>query len=472
MAVILCSALMVAAGRWVLLLMWLLAMLCAQGEGGRGSTAPFVGRNEEGDLVLNPAPSRGVLLNGTDAVAELRAVQQLLEAQGQQIALLQAQERMVATMQEDVCSLMRLVLGGADLAAEMQLIPTVGGADWEAFEVDGTPFLAVANSGEGVLHSVNSAIYRWSGSKFVHWQDIPTKGAVDWESFEINGIPYLAVANHFDDAKAEPKLANSVIYRWNGTAFEHFQDILTSGARDWAAFEISGTPHLVVANSYNDTVYDSVIYSWNGSTFVAAHWIPTLGAMDWEAFAIDGTPFLAVANAGSGPNATFILNSTIYRWSYILSSFERVQDVPTIGGNDWAAFTIDGVPFLAVANKRSDSSWTVNSVIYRWNGLRFVAVQDIPTVGAVDWEAFEINGIPFLAMASAGDAFNRKMNSALYRWNGTAFWQVQTVTSVGANDLAAFKIQGASFLAMANVRNDSSWEIQSTIYQLVDVCLP
>ena len=68
---------------------------------------------------------------------------------------------------------------------EFQVIPTTGVVDWEAFDIEGTPYLAVASFLECGSHNVNSKPFRWSGASFVEFQMIPTTGAVDWVAFDI-----------------------------------------------------------------------------------------------------------------------------------------------------------------------------------------------------------------------------------------------------------------------------------------------
>jgi len=157
----------------------------------------------------------------------------------------------------------------------------MGAMDVAAFVMDDVHYIAVANQFNDATYELNSVIYRWNGTAFDHFQDIPTKGASDWEPFQIRGEQYLAVANNRD---ASGYIVDSVIYKWNGTAFGHFQDIPTVGARSWAYIEISGEPFLAVANfqsaatNYSD---NSIVYSWlrDGSGFVPLQEIPTTGVI-------------------------------------------------------------------------------------------------------------------------------------------------------------------------------------------------
>uniref|UniRef100_H3B4X8 Thrombospondin type laminin G domain and EAR repeats n=1 Tax=Latimeria chalumnae TaxID=7897 RepID=H3B4X8_LATCH len=59
-------------------------------------------------------------------------------------------------------------------------------------------FLAVANLGEAEGRRGFSMIYKWSHrkSKFFLYQKVKTESARDWEAFQIAGETFLAVANH------------------------------------------------------------------------------------------------------------------------------------------------------------------------------------------------------------------------------------------------------------------------------------
>ena len=58
---------------------------------------------------------------------------------------------------------------------------------------------------------------------FAEFQSLPTSGAHDWEAFEISGEPYLAVANHVNDGGSYN--IESKIYKWDGAQFAEFQSI-------------------------------------------------------------------------------------------------------------------------------------------------------------------------------------------------------------------------------------------------------
>lgn len=59
-------------------------------------------------------------------------------------------------------------------------------------------FLAVANFEPNEKGQEFSVIYKWSQRRlrFMPYQRVPTHSARDWEAFEVAGEHFLAVANH------------------------------------------------------------------------------------------------------------------------------------------------------------------------------------------------------------------------------------------------------------------------------------
>lgn len=147
--------------------------------------------------------------------------------------------------------------------------------------------------------------------------------------------------------------------------------------------------------------------------------------------------------------------------------FETQQTIATIGALDWESFEIGGETYLAVANHHNDSSYNVDSMIYKWNGTLFVEFQAVPTNSACDWESFEIDGETYLAVANYHNDSSYNINSRIYKWDGTSFVEVQTIPTNGACDWENFEINGETYLAVANYHNDSTKNIDSRIYQAI-----
>ncbi|XP_036395888.1 thrombospondin-type laminin G domain and EAR repeat-containing protein [Megalops cyprinoides] len=291
------------------------------------------------------------------------------------------------------------------------------------FTVGNKMFLAVANS-RGAREGAQelSVIYKWSDRKlkFLRYQTLETHSARDWEAFHIQGEAFLAVANHRQGDSNHN--IDSVIYKWNpGTrVFEVNQTIQTSGAYDWEFFTAGPYYFLVVANTFNgaSTQIESIIYIWLGGMFQPFQAIVTFGATDWEMFQIGNRIFLAVANSQKlyrkGPSI-YTLNSTIYELNMTTRTFLRFQDILTYSAVDWEFFTLGDEKFLVVANSYDGTSYSLNSVIYRWQGYEgFVPIHQLPTIGCKDWEFFSSKEGSYLIYSSATEPLSKVFKLRTY----------------------------------------------------------
>ncbi|XP_060684064.1 thrombospondin-type laminin G domain and EAR repeat-containing protein-like [Hemiscyllium ocellatum] len=305
-----------------------------------------------------------------------------------------------------------------------QNITTYEAQAWKHFSIGPEVFLAVANFEKNERNQEYSVIYRWSQRRlrFVLYQRLPTHSARDWEAFQIDGETFLAVANHREGNNHN---IDSIIYKWNPNArmFERNQTIPTSGAYDWEFFTIGPYSFLVVANTFNGTstrIY-SRIYIQLGGMFRLFQSIPTFGATDWEVFRVQERVFLAVANSQSYETGAvnrvnaFNINSTIYELNITAQMFVKFQDIPTNSAVDWEFFTVGDDSFLVVANSFDGSKFFLNSVIYRWQGYEsFVPVHQLPTYGCTDWEKFHTADGSYLIYSSAKERISKVLKLKTY----------------------------------------------------------
>ncbi|KAG8505757.1 Thrombospondin-type laminin G domain and EAR repeat-containing protein, partial [Galemys pyrenaicus] len=278
-------------------------------------------------------------------------------------------------------------------------------------------FLAVANLEPDEQGREFSVIYKWRPRRlrFTPYQRVATHSARDWEAFQVAGEHFLAVANH---RAGDNHNIDSVIYRWNPQTrlFEANQTIATSGAYDWEFFTVGPYSFLAVANAFNGTStrLHSHLYIWLVGSFRLFQSFLTFGAADWEVFRIGERVFLAVANSHSydaerqARNDSYVINSVIYELNVSAQSFVKFQEIPTCSALDWEFFSVGEDYFLVVANSFDGSSFSVNSVIYRWQGYEgFVAVHSLPTFGCRDWEAFRTAAGYYLVYSSAKEPLSR-----------------------------------------------------------------
>ncbi|XDA71564.1 hypothetical protein R6Z07F_001917 [Ovis aries] len=301
--------------------------------------------------------------------------------------------------------------------ASYQDIPTHQAQSWRHFTIGKKVFLAVANFEPNEKGQEFSVIYKWSQRRlrFTPYQRVPTHSARDWEAFEVAGEHFLAVANH---REGDNHNIDSVIYKWNpGTRlFEANQTIATSGAYDWEFFTVGPYAFLAVANAFNGTStrLQSNLYVRLGGTFQLFQSFLTFGAADWEVFHIGERVFLAVANSHRYDvemrmqNDSYVINSVIYELNVTAQTFVRFQEIRTCSALDWEFFSVGEDYFLVVANSFDGNTFSVNSIIYRWQGYEgFVAVHSLPTFGCRDWEAFRTAAGSYLVYSSAKEPLSR-----------------------------------------------------------------
>ncbi|CAN9502415.1 unnamed protein product [Ophioblennius macclurei] len=310
-----------------------------------------------------------------------------------------------------------------------QNISTYGALAWRHFTMGKKLFLVGSNSGGDPDSQMSkksevdfSVIYKWSKRRkqFVQFQTLQTHCARDWEAFHINQETYLAVANHRKGNNNHT--INSVIYKWSRLtkSFEAHQMLMTSGAYDWEFFTVGPYHFLVVANAFDGvtTSVDSVIYIWVNGSFQVFQTIKTFCATDWEMFQIGSRVFLVVANGhrlySSGPSQ-YTINSTIYELDMGGQLFVRFQDIVTHSAVDWEFFSLGEEYFLVVANSFNGESYSLNSILYRWQGYEgFVPIHWLPTIGCSDWEFFSFKGESYLIYSSAKASLSKVFKLKTY----------------------------------------------------------
>ena len=133
---------------------------------------------------------------------------------------------------------------------------------------NGTIYLAIANykkSGNNGNFDIDSFIYRWNGTKLVHYQSIPTHGAMDLDSFTTpSGEVFLVVANSYTEKGAKFNV-KSAVYKLVDIKFNLYQQLPSAEAYYVHAFTHKGKQYLVVVNKHDGRIFniDSPVYIWN-----------------------------------------------------------------------------------------------------------------------------------------------------------------------------------------------------------------
>ena len=104
------------------------------------------------------------------------------------------------------------------------------------------------------LNAINSYIYRWDSTMFVHHQDIATLGDLDLDSFmTADGHVFLGAAKAF---------VQSAVYKMANNKFNLYQKLSTTGTAYVHAFTHKGKQYLAAVNYFDGKSYnlDSAVY--------------------------------------------------------------------------------------------------------------------------------------------------------------------------------------------------------------------
>ena len=105
------------------------------------------------------------------------------------------------------------------------------------FIIHNITYIACGNG----LSADTVTVLKWSGKQFEAFQDLPS--SIVYGIIRANGIVYLAIANFRESFKNNGDFdINSFIYRWNNTKFVHHQSIPTHGAMGWDSFTRGSVP--------------------------------------------------------------------------------------------------------------------------------------------------------------------------------------------------------------------------------------
>jgi hypothetical protein len=242
----------------------------------------------------------------------------------------------------------------------------------------------------------------------------------------------------------------------------------TVGERDFLAIpqlamDSVGSP---AGMNGGDSVTDLLVLTREADGYVDYQRIPAPGGEDAEVFTIGTDIFLAVASirTGRGPY-DYAINSVIHRWDG--AKFQPFQEIPTYAAKQWRHFTIGDRHFLALAQGvTAGSGQNRPSVIFEWDGGRFVPFQEITSQWSYNWHFFEVAGQHFLAHADNVE------QSLLYRWDGDRFVAYQVLVDTGGRAFATFHPAGRTYLACAVLHTDSvlyRWEgDRFTLHQVLD----
>lgn len=241
-----------------------------------------------------------------------------------------------------------------------QRFPTFAAKQWHHFRVGTRLFLALAQGvtveGPVARNPRSSRIFEWNGDRFVDFQTLEGGWGYNWVDFELAGQYFLGYADH---------MSASGLMTWNGESFVPFQDFSQRGGRAFEFFHADGEAWLAFANLTGE----SSLYRWQGGRFVVRQSLGGPGAREFALVRTAQALYLVKINFIHGtPAAPKVdLMSCLYRWNQ--GRLEMVEEFPTSGGTDAAAFSADGHIFIAVSNSLSpEIRFRQDTVIYRLQG--------------------------------------------------------------------------------------------------------
>ena len=168
--------------------------------------------------------------------------------------------------------------------------------------------------------------------------------------------------------------------------------------------------------------------------------LPTTGGRIAITFVIEEKLFLAIGNTLNATGGTHNIMLQIYRLEQDIFTLYHTLNSLKISAIEY--FTINGVHFLAVANKKNDTSNRVDSVVYRWQGERFEEFQRIATIGASDILYFHSNEKNFLFVSN-------RMNSTIriYQWKNGNFSDIVYESTMVSYKCDVFNIESFVYIA-------------------------
>jgi hypothetical protein len=244
-----------------------------------------------------------------------------------------------------------------------------------------------------------------------------------------------------------------------GAVLTELQRIPTSGARAVETFAVGGhellaVPQLAVdvpgqkaAMNGGDSDTDLLLLRRMDERFVPFATLPASGGEDAEFFTIGDQSFLAVASirSGSGPYE-YAIESTIFVWED--EGFVPFQRIKTFAAKQFKHWSIGDRHFLGLAQGlRLPGLEEDNkpSMVFEWDGTRFVEFQRVESEWAYNWHAFRLEDSWFVAHAE------HLGPSVLYRWDGQRLVPHQELIARAGRAFATFRRGDSQYLVVAGL---------------------
>lgn len=338
----------------------------------------------------------------------------------------------------------------------IQLISTVQATSSVIFSIGSNYYLAIANEGS-ITPPVTGycTIMLWNSTleEFIFHQAIPQNNSRGVTYFTLNGQSYLALASNYVTGP-------SLLLKFDGTFFQIVQSWYQDQTFDFAFFSAGNDFFLVEAREFSP----SIVRKWNNTAFIDVQTLNS-GATDVEYFAIGSSQYVAVSysvvTGGSTTVDIYSVNDTLAQPLQLVQTIQA--DVPIssksfqIGVNTYLAIA----EFGNVTNDRTSSIWKFNNLTNQ-----FALYQTINSHGAYQWKHFQILGNDYLALANYRTQTSFSTSSQLYEWTGLLFSELANVDSTGATNWEFFNSSGVDYLFLCNSNTGQSYSTSSVLYRL------
>ncbi len=280
-------------------------------------------------------------------------------------------------------------------------------------------------------------------------QRVATSGARAVESFRAGGLDLIAIPQLAVDVAGGPVGMNAgdsttdlLLLRRTADGYTEHARLPAPGGEDAEFFTIGERSFLAVASirtgsgPYIYTV-ESTIFEWSGVGFAPFQSISTYAAKQWKHWEIDGRHFLGLAQGVdlphlTGPNR----DSVVFEWDG--TRFVEGQVIPSAWAYNWHPLRVAEEFFVAHADHLRPS------VLYRWDGTRLVAHQELVERAGRAFADFTVGPDHYLMVASLEEPVQ------VLRWDGKEFRLVQTLAGLGARELTVVETAGGLFVIRVN----------------------
>lgn len=352
------------------------------------------------------------------------------------------------------CYPVGLESAGKSLLRQIGTLPTSGGRAAEIFTLSGETFLAVPqlaydlpdaqpymNGGDS---DTDLMIFRWDNNAFAPHARLAVPGGEDAEFFVIGDTAFLATASGRKGKGPYEPNVDSVIFRFEGSAWVPFQSVPGFLAKQWKHFSFGGRYFLgfalgvTVEGLEARNPRQSTILEWNGECFQPFQTLDGPWGYNWTKIEAGAREFLGYADHTG--------KSVICEWKD--DTFQPFQHFEGKTGRAFEVLRPDGrlqIAFAAIAD---------DTEIYEWNGERFALVQTLSGPGGREFASIEIGGAHYLVQVNfiegTPKAPKTDLLSHIYKWSGSAWERVESFGTFGATDAQFFRAGEAAYLVVAN----------------------